>query len=77
MAPIDDDDLDRFDDQERDSYEEALDECGMTRDGLCMYAGTEHCDFECPFHDDYIFNVTHPRDSRGRFIKKCVEKEVT
>lgn len=25
-------------------------DCGMTADGTCMLAGTEDCDWECPFH---------------------------
>jgi len=34
---------------ETDPYEELLSECGMTRDGGCMYAGSEYCDWDCPF----------------------------
>lgn len=33
-----------WDDQDDDGF----DECGMTEDGLCMLAGTEHCDWDCP-----------------------------
>ena len=32
-------------------FEEALMECGQMRDGGCLKAGSEHCDFECPFSD--------------------------
>jgi hypothetical protein len=39
-----------FDDEE-DEYERALSMCGMGRDGLCGYAGTEHCDWDCPVRD--------------------------
>lgn len=56
---LDDDDDDAWGDQygdEESEYlreerrmEEAMEECGKTRDGYCMLAGTEHCDFECPF----------------------------
>ena len=35
--------------EETDLYEELLSECGMTRDGGCMYAGSEYCDWDCPF----------------------------
>ena len=35
---------DEWDDQ--DDY--GFDECGMTADGTCMLAGTEHCDWDCP-----------------------------
>lgn len=36
--PMDDDDL-----------AEAEMNCGMGPDGFCTLAGTEQCDFECPF----------------------------
>jgi hypothetical protein len=26
-------------------------DCGGMVDGTCMYAGTEWCDFECPYRD--------------------------
>lgn len=39
-------------DGERDPFEEALGECGQTSDGDCLLAGTEYCDFECPFRDE-------------------------
>ena len=32
-------------DDDLDLYE---DECGMTDEGLCMYAGSEWCDWSCP-----------------------------
>lgn len=46
--------LDTFEDRLADNESEAppneeIDECGMTQDGYCMLAGTEHCDFDCPF----------------------------
>ena len=28
-----------------------IDECGIGQDGICMLAGTEHCDFDCPYRD--------------------------
>lgn len=30
-----------------DAYEEQLSNCGMMADGYCMYAGSEHCDWDC------------------------------
>jgi hypothetical protein len=39
---------DEFFDDGPDEYDPA-DECGMTADGYCMLAGSEWCDFECPF----------------------------
>lgn len=38
-----------------DEYEQALAECGLLPPHLgggCTLAGTEHCDFECPFRDN-------------------------
>jgi hypothetical protein len=32
-----------------DALEDLLDECGQDASGYCHYAGTEYCDFECPF----------------------------
>lgn len=32
-----------------DCLEIAMGECGMMPDGGCMLAGTEHCDWDCPF----------------------------
>lgn len=43
------------DDYERDEVDSAMDECGQTRDGGCLMAGTELCDFDCPFRDVDIF----------------------
>lgn len=50
--PWDNDDCDDDCDDD-DDFENALDECGMTSEGICMLAGTEHCDFECPFRDEW------------------------
>jgi len=41
---MDDDELTEIDFDEDDE-----DECGMTEDGFCQLAGTEYCDWECPF----------------------------
>lgn len=35
-------------DDEHEEYDPA-DDCGLYPGGGCMLAGTEHCDFECPF----------------------------
>ena len=46
---------DNFDDDDEVTEEDALDylreECGQTPDGGCLLAGSEQCDFECPFRD--------------------------
>ena len=34
---------------DEDAIEHLLDECGMQADGDCLNAGSEYCDFECPF----------------------------
>ena len=37
------------------TYEYYASECGLLPDHLgggCQLAGTEHCDFDCPFRDD-------------------------
>jgi hypothetical protein len=44
--PSDDEDNGPTDEDAMDSL---LDECGQTREGYCTLAGTEHCDWECPF----------------------------
>ena len=42
----DEDDLDGF---YEDEFEEAMSNCGLMPNGLCMKAGSEECDWECPF----------------------------
>jgi hypothetical protein len=47
-----------FDDDDGDPFDE-LDEldmdCGLADDGQCSQAGTEYCDFECPYRDSDLF----------------------
>ncbi|MGE0133279.1 MAG: hypothetical protein AB7U82_34815 [Blastocatellales bacterium] len=43
-------------DDEEDELELAMQECGQTRDGGCLLAGTEYCDFDCPFRDEDLFD---------------------
>lgn len=40
--------------EEEDELEEAMGECGLDREGACSLAGSEWCEFECPFR-------SHPR----------------
>jgi hypothetical protein len=57
-----DDDFDDYpdsyeDDDRDDEWEDALEECGQLPKHLgggCQLAGTEYCDFECPFRDQPI-----------------------
>lgn len=53
MTPKPDDYVDNFDDLDEpdDPLQEALDGCGRLPDGTCMLAGTEFCDWDCPFSD--------------------------
>lgn len=44
---FDDPDFDETDEDEEWEFD-----CGMDRDGLCGKAGSEECDFECPFRDE-------------------------
>lgn len=36
-----------FDDEDREEDDDF--DCGDIGDGYCCYAGTEWCDFECPY----------------------------
>ena len=38
-------------DEEEDYWNEAEMNCHMRADGQCGAAGSEYCDFECPFRD--------------------------
>lgn len=54
MCQFDDDYDDDPEPDEWDEFEEAAQECGLLPahlGGGCQLAGTEHCDFECPFRD--------------------------
>jgi len=43
-----DDDGEGFTDE--DAIDHLMDECGQDGDGNCSMAGTEYCDWECPFN---------------------------
>jgi hypothetical protein len=49
-----DDDYFRDENDEYDDLEDALQECGKVpaAAGGCLNAGTEYCDFDCPFRDE-------------------------
>ena len=36
---------------EDDAIERLMDECGLMHDGSCSMAGSEYCDWECPFSE--------------------------
>lgn len=46
--PNDHDDEDDFYDDDLEDEDDLYDDCGMTSEGLCMYAGSEWCDWSCP-----------------------------
>lgn len=65
-----DDDSDDCDiDDEEDEFENAISECGQIRGGGCMLAGTEFCDWDCPFSRQMYINASRNRDAKGRFCK--------
>lgn len=45
--PVDDEPLDK-----EEEFELLADQCGSRRKGRCDLAGTEHCDFVCPLHNE-------------------------
>lgn len=48
-----DDDEDEY--EETEQVESDLEECGQVPEGGCLMAGTEYCDFECPYRDINLF----------------------
>ena len=46
-----------YDDDEFDELEERdlADDCMLMDDGQCMAAGSEWCEFECPYRDSELF----------------------
>ena len=49
-----DDDIANGDDED-DEMESLAQACGLYTNGQCSMAGTEHCDFECPWRDSEDF----------------------
>lgn len=43
------------DDDDLDDEEDAFFDCGLMDDGQCTSAGSEWCDFECPYRDSELF----------------------
>jgi hypothetical protein len=48
---------------EQDALDHLLAECGQTNDGDCLQAGSEYCDFECPFRDELFATEDAPEDA--------------
>lgn len=43
-----------------DEMDEATEECGQADEGWCLLAGTEHCDFGCPFRGGLSLDAGGP-----------------
>lgn len=52
------------DDNEVDEFEEAMDNCSQLSDGFCMQAGSEYCEFECPFNEEMYRNMQRKNKSK-------------
>lgn len=65
--PVDDGEWD--DGFETDMYEQALDDCYMTREGFCTAAGTEHCDWECTIDWTWLTHSPHRMAINGIWEK--------
>jgi hypothetical protein len=50
-----DDDIANGDDYDEDDGGWLEQECGLMHDGQCSLAGSEHCDFVCPYRDSEDF----------------------
>lgn len=48
-----------------DEFEEAAMDCRQTSDGGCELAGTEWCDWSCPFSDE-LYRRKNERKARHR-----------
>lgn len=48
IEPYDDDGPDDYEDDFDDELENAMHECGSDGAGLCCFAGSEFCDWQCP-----------------------------
>ena len=63
------DEFDDFEDDGDDEFDPA-DDCMLMPDGQCMAAGSEWCDFECPYRDSELFagsaawNAKHNRSEK-------------
>ena len=67
VRPADDADWPEPDDEdEADPWDEAEMRCGEMAVGGCSLAGTEHCDFRCPFRDSMIRQLERRTTRRGR-----------
>jgi hypothetical protein len=64
-------DQDAYDHYDQDKRDDELDEydefdCHMSADGQCGAAGSEECDFECPYMRDVRLEQCRQRERRER-----------
>jgi hypothetical protein len=71
-APWDtiDDDFEQADPE--DEWDEWIDRCGWVRGHGCQLAGTEECDFECPFREG---NYRGLRLTAARKAKRAAQQK--
>lgn len=73
MSEIYDPAYEDFDDDEIDAWEDAMMDCGW--DGIrghgCAMAGSEHCDFDCPFRDELygIGSIDTPQGEKKQEVE--------
>lgn len=48
-----------------DCLDIAMDECGRMRDGICTKAGTEYCDWDCPFSGEDMDEIFEDAEEEG------------
>lgn len=49
-----------------DSFDHAAGNCGMMPDGQCGHAGSEYCEFECPFMAEQYEKLAKKRSGRAQ-----------
>jgi hypothetical protein len=65
-----DDDYDEDNEYEADEAYELLQECGLSPNGQCSMAGTEHCDFICPLRRSEYFAGSKAWNEKHRRKRK-------
>lgn len=73
-GPDDFDDIDDFEDEEEDAYVD----CALMPNGQCLKAGSEECDWDCPYsHGEHYAgsNLWHKRHLAGMPVEGCECKD--
>lgn len=66
--------VDDYDDFDDDKYEASMIDCGLGIDGQCSKAGSEECDFECPYSRGEFFagsELWHKKHNAGLPVDHC------